>query len=147
MRHHERVLPALPTNIYHEPDHKIQAALTHLKFRTPYLPSKLLELVYPWQPRASKLRKHLDGYGCITISNHDRSRTSADRHDDAEPLPFNWILSVKFDLREEANKHPGMIRPECVNCVVMRSRTRPGCIQYEAVTGQKKLQIRLPTFR
>jgi len=147
MRHYERALPALPTHIYEEPDHKIQAALTYLKFRTPYLPSKLLELVYPWQPKASKLRKQLDGYGCVTINSHDRFRQSADRHDDAEPLPFNWIVSIKFACAEEAKKHPGMIRPECVNCVVMRSRARPGCIQYEAVTGQKKLQGQLPVFK
>jgi len=147
MRHYERALPALPTHIYEEPDHKIQAALTYLKFRTPYLPSKLLELVYPWQPKASKLRKQLDGDCGVIIISHDRFRQSADRHDDAEPLPFNWIVSIKFDLREEAKKHPGMIRPECVNCVVMRSRARPGCIQYEAVTGQKKLQGQLPVFK
>lgn len=147
MRHYERELPALPTHIYEEPDHKIQAALTYLKFRTPYLPSKLLELVYPWQPKASKLKKQLEGYGCVGVTNIDRQKRSYDPRDDAVPLPYNWLLLVKFDLREEAKKHPGMIRPECVDCVVMRSRTRPGCIQYEAVTGQKKLQGQLPVFK
>lgn len=147
MRHYERQLMPLPTQVYDEPDHKIQAALTHLKFRVAYLPSKLLELVYPWQPRASKLKKQLEGYGCVSVNHHNRLGRGDDPRDDAEPLPYNWFIAVKFDLREEAKKHPGMIRPECVDCIVMRSRTRPGCIQYEAVMGQKKLQSRLPLFK
>lgn len=143
----ERQLPALPTHAYQEPDHKIQAALTHLKFRTAFPPSKLIDLVYPWQLKSITLKKLLKGYGCVTLNTHDRGRRSADPRDDAIAMPFSWSFSVKFDLREEANQHPNMIRPECVNCVVMRGRTRPGCIQFQEVTGQPKLQSSLPFFR
>ena len=142
----DRQLTALPTHIHNEPDHKIQAALTHLKFRQVFPPSKLMELVYPWQPKSVSLKKLLKGYGCINLNIHDRMRQSDDPKDDAEPLPFSWSLSVKFDLREEVNMHPGMIRQECVDSVVMRSRNRPGCIQYQEVMGQPKLQSRLPNF-